>query len=95
MISLADTSVKPLLRSWRRVDKIYKQQVCALIITPLAFVLNNATRVTNVLVNIQGGNVRTRLPVYGRKVHLDISSLAKAAFRHHGVMHGCNFRDGL
>lgn len=55
VISLADTSVKPCLKTPRRVNKIYKQQVCALIITPLAFVASSATRVTNVLVNIQGG----------------------------------------
>lgn len=55
--------MKPLLRSSRRVDKIYKQRVCAVIITPLAFVLNSATRVTNVSVNIQRGDVRVLLPV--------------------------------
>ncbi len=48
-----------LLKTPEQVNKTYKQQVCALIIAPLALGAYSTTCWTNVLVNIHSQNVRT------------------------------------
>lgn len=61
-----------LLKTPKQVNKTYKQQVCALIITPLALGAYTTTCWTDVVVNIHSQNVRTVSTKCHKVLHLQI-----------------------
>lgn len=61
-----------LLKTPEQVNKTYKQQVCALIIAPLALGAYSTTCWTNVLVNIHSQYVRAAGTTYCKELHRQI-----------------------